>query len=290
MLARSLGVALALLLSSAAAHAAGPDYEEPDEDWVWQDGNDFEDGTTDDGFYRPRARPGYEWVEGHYENGAWVPADYRPVAPAPGLVWEPGFRGPDGYFVTGFWRPAERPGYAWVPATRGQGGYRSGYWRPLDVRPDAVWEDGYWTPTGVWIDGTWRERVRPGFVWVPGHWSWGRWIPGHWQPLRGRPGYAWVAGYWGPGGWIEGYWRPAARRGFWWRPGRWEPGGVWIAGDWVGGRRPARVHARPRPVRHMVVERRPHRNLWHDGRREDRHSRPARPRPAPRPQRPPRHP
>ncbi len=65
-----------------------------------------------------------------------------------------------------------------------------------------------------------REEVigvapSPGFVWIPGYWSWvgGRheWVPGYWHAPR--PGYHWVAHAW-------------VRQGDGWRirPGHWERG------------------------------------------------------------------
>ncbi len=57
-----------------------------------------------------------------------------------------------------------------------------------------------------------RIVVRPGSVWVRGHWQWrhGRyvWIPGH--AVRARPGYAWMQPAWRPYGrqwqFRAGYW------------------------------------------------------------------------------------
>ena len=43
-----------------------------------------------------------------------------------------------------------------------------------------------------------RPAPRPGYVWVPGYWSWRGhrhvWVDGRW--LRERRGYVWVPGYW----------------------------------------------------------------------------------------------
>ncbi|MCC6621332.1 MAG: lamin tail domain-containing protein [Deltaproteobacteria bacterium] len=270
---KHLVIGVAALGTLAAGTSAGraedwddPQYEAPDEDWAWEDGDVLEDGRVEEGLYRPRERSGYMWVPGHYDGGRWVPGDYRPVVrERQGWIWEPGFRGPDGYFVVGFWRPVVRPGWTWVPAGRG----RHGYWRPLATRPDVVWVDGSWTPDGLWIDGYWRDRGRVGHTWVPGHWQWGRWIPGHWRPTRKKHGHVWVGGYWSDGRWVDGYWRPARRDGHWWRPARWGPDGRWIQGEWVSGRRIERAHARPRPVAHMVKERAKHRGLWRAGVRQE---------------------
>ena len=55
-------------------------------------------------------------------------------------------------------------------------------------------------------------EARPGYVFVPGRWSWQQrqwaWTPGHWE--RERAGYAWTPGRWERQGprwiWIEGSW------------------------------------------------------------------------------------
>lgn len=58
--------------------------------------------------------------------------------------------------------------------------------------------------------------VRPGFIWINGHWNWdgGRWVwmGGHYE--RERAGYAWEPGRWEVRGgrhvWVEGTWRAGA--------------------------------------------------------------------------------
>jgi hypothetical protein len=56
----------------------------------------------------------------------------------------------------------------------------------------------------------------PGYVWMPGYWSWRgprrgyAWVPGAYT-VPAPPAYAWVPGHWAerPGGWVwvEGHWR-----------------------------------------------------------------------------------
>ena len=53
----------------------------------------------------------------------------------------------------------------------------------------------------------------PGYVWIPGYWSWSgnwRWVGGRWV-IPPYPQSTWVSGYWvhRPQGyvWIRGYWR-----------------------------------------------------------------------------------
>ena len=77
--------------------------------------------------------------------------------------------------------------------------------------------------------------VRPGYVWIGGHWGWrDRWLwePGYYEVAR--PGYVYVGGTWVVHGnghhWVPGYWRqqnpgtvvvPSQRP-----QGRWKPGPV----------------------------------------------------------------
>ena len=68
----------------------------------------------------------------------------------------------------------------------------------------------------------------PGYVWVPGYWSWGGprgyyWVGGAWfrPPFHGA---RWVSPGWGhgPGGhrWVSGHWAHSAH-------GAWQGGGHW---------------------------------------------------------------
>ncbi|TAK45662.1 MAG: hypothetical protein EPO27_09710 [Betaproteobacteria bacterium] len=54
--------------------------------------------------------------------------------------------------------------------------------------------------------------VRPGYVWVPGYWTWHRdrhiWIRGQW--VVERPGYVWV-----PDRWVQSGPRWQLHRGYW---------------------------------------------------------------------------
>src|SRR5262245_6673439 len=89
------------------------DYDAPDIDYVWCDAEVLEDGTTIDGFYRPRTLAGFTWADGHYESGVWVSAGWQPTRRRAGFIWVDGYRGPDGYWVNGFWRPRGRRGFTW---------------------------------------------------------------------------------------------------------------------------------------------------------------------------------
>lgn len=264
------GVPGAAFAEEGAGEAAGEyDDDAPDEDFVWEDGDQLEDGTTLDGFYRLRSRPGFVWTPGHYEGGSWVAPDWRPTRPAPrGQVWVPGHRGADGYWIAGQWRPIARKGFVWTPGRLVGGEWVHGHWTPVEARAGQVWVPGHWTPRGQWIEGHWREAARADASWVEGRWRYGRWVPGYWQPRATRAGEVWVPGHWSPRGWVDGFWRPAARPGQHWVAAGWA-GGVWKPGRWARGPRPRatrRYHVRPVVVMHRTHQPR----LWHAGKVQER--------------------
>lgn len=79
-------------------------------------------------------------------------------------------------------------------------------------------------------------EVRPGFVWITGHW------------YRGGGRWEWQAGHY-----------ERERAGYVWAPGRWEVRGrrhVWIEGEWRAGASPAvRDHREDREEGHGPVVR-----------------------------------
>jgi hypothetical protein len=98
---------------------------------------------------------------------------------------------------------------------------------------------GVVTPTvrvGVAFD-PWRPYaepvVRPGYVWVPGHYAYGAWYPGYYRPVEARPGYAFEPGYWRGGVYVDGYWRPERVERQHWVPGYYTPGRGWVPGHWA---------------------------------------------------------
>jgi L-alanine-DL-glutamate epimerase-like enolase superfamily enzyme len=71
-------------------------------------------------------------------------------------------------------------------------------------------------PPALLVAAAVAATVRPGFVWVEGHWDWvdGRWVwcEGEW--IAERPGFVWVQGIWvgvdgGRYAWRPGHFRPA---------------------------------------------------------------------------------
>ncbi len=265
------GAALAQDLVDAGAEDVPPDAEydddAPDEDWVWVDGDELEDGTVQEGFYRERSLPDYTWVDGHYsDSGTWIGPHWKWVGAArPDMVWVPGHRGPDGFWVRGFWRPSAKAGMTWVEAEVVDGEIVHAHWQPVEVRSGYVWMPGHWLPDGKWIEGHWLASVRAGRVWQPGHWRYGRYVRGYWAPTAPNEGHVWVAGYHGPKGWVSGFWRPNVKRGFYWVPGHWGSDG-WVMGSWARGHRPA-LKRRFRVVRvdQMKAHRIGDRRLWRKG-------------------------
>ncbi len=91
--------------------------------------------------YRAAARPGYRWVNGHYNSGAWVPGHYVPTTPPPqpGYVWVRGYWDGDVY-IDGHWRPPSKAGQVWVEGYYNGRVWVSGYWKPVRRGPAVVYE------------------------------------------------------------------------------------------------------------------------------------------------------
>jgi hypothetical protein len=106
----------------------------------------------------PPPSPELVWVEAHYDRaGRWVPAHWERglKPPRPGWVYVAG-RWDRGAWVQGFWRPARRPGYHWVATYQGPDGrWAAGTWVPDAPAPEGVaWQPGYWDGYR-WIPGRW---------------------------------------------------------------------------------------------------------------------------------------
>lgn len=88
------------------------------------------------------------------------------------------------------------------------------YDQPPIPAPGYLWVPGYWSygPFGYfWVPGTWGEPPAIGLLWTPGYWGWSDglfvWYPGYWAPQIGfYGGVNYGFGY--PGhGYEGGYWR-----------------------------------------------------------------------------------
>ena len=65
------------------------------------------------------------------------------------------------------------------------------YEQPEVPGPGYIWVPGYWSWSDedgdyYWVPGTWVEPPEVGLLWTPGWWAWS------------DGGYLWHAGYWGP--------------------------------------------------------------------------------------------
>jgi hypothetical protein len=75
--------------------------------------------------------------------------------------------------------------------------------------------------------------ARAGYVWVPGHYSYGIWIPGFWAPLGPPPaGYVYVDGWWDQDAYVDGYYRVQDRDGWTWVDGEYLDDGSYERGSW----------------------------------------------------------
>jgi len=195
--------------------------------WDWRDGN----WVWVDGRYE-RERAGKRWRESRWEfrdgayvlvDGDWIdaPISRFPTAAPPAPRDE---------------RPAVRAGFVWV---RGRWDWRNGNWEWLPGRWEREraaqrWNEGRWELRGdhwEWIEGGWGEvpkyppldqpppppqrddiRVDPGFVVIPGRWTWenGQYVSQHGQRAHAEPGMHYVSGEWvqrdGHWLWTNGNW------------------------------------------------------------------------------------
>lgn len=81
----------------------------------------------------------------------------------------------------------------------------------------------------------WVPPARPGWIWVPGYWSWGRWVPGYWVPVGPPPGaYVYVPGWWQGDVYVDGFWRVSARPDddWVWVDGYYLEDGTYVRGHW----------------------------------------------------------
>lgn len=87
-------------------------------------------------------------------------------------------------------------------------------------------------PVYAWSVG-WVPPSRAGWMWVPGHWTYGWYTPGYWSPVAVAPiGYAYVPGWWVGDAYVEGYWRAESRSGWEWVEGSYLEDGTYIRGRW----------------------------------------------------------
>ena len=89
------------------------------------------------------------------------------------------------------------------------------YEQPVISEPGYLWVPGYWTWADdigyYWVPGTWVLPPQPDLLWTPGYWGWndGAYVfyPGYWGPHIGfYGGVNYGFGYTGDG-YEGGYWR-----------------------------------------------------------------------------------
>jgi len=87
------------------------------------------------GFFRPKERRGYRWIEGEWDEAArWHPGYWKPLN-------EYRRKGGVMKWVGGYWS-----GKRWV----------GGYWR-IPEKKGHIWVEGYFDPGGRWRAGRWKK-------------------------------------------------------------------------------------------------------------------------------------
>ncbi len=133
--------------------------------------------VTVPGFWRPRRRAGYRWIEaeqddlGRWHSGYWEPLNLesrKTVVTLPG-----------------YWGPAWRYGYIWIKTAEGPDSYQAGSWKLMNSfelrKEPPKWVPGYWNRRS-WIPGYWRAPEKAGFIWAAGYYRTdGRWQEAGWK-------------------------------------------------------------------------------------------------------------
>lgn len=147
--------------------------------YIWVDGRWLDDGYLP-GYWQPARTRGREWawVPGYWDGHRWFSGRWRPRARS-GWAWNEGHWSRGGEWIMGCWRPlsANRPGWDWEPGFWDpQGRWVDGFWRPA-FRENALWIGGMYNENGIWVRGYW-QTIPSGQAWVKGYWDRGSWIPG----------------------------------------------------------------------------------------------------------------
>jgi len=145
---------------------------------IWESEITIGEDVTIPGFWRPRSRNGYRWVDaaqdeaGRWHAGYWVPINAEKMK--------------EETHYPGYWGPSIRDGFVWLNREDRAGEYPDGSWEKMNSfqmnKSPLKWVPGYWNRR-VWVDGYWRIPEKDGFVWVEGYYCPnGRWQEARWEP------------------------------------------------------------------------------------------------------------
>ena len=150
----------------------------PRKNTVWEPEITISEDVIISGFWRPRIRNGYQWIDavqddsGTWQAGYWVPINAHKMT--------------DQVNFPGYWGPKNRDGYLWLNMEDHAGEYPGGSWKKMNshqvVNPPLQWVRGYWNGRR-WMDGYWRLPKKDGHIWIEGYYnSNGRWKEALWIP------------------------------------------------------------------------------------------------------------
>ena len=145
---------------------------------IWEPEFPISEDTVITGFWRPRIRRGYEWINaakdeaGRWHSGYWAPLNQ--------------FKMTDRVNSPGYWGPSLREGIIWIKLEDRSEHYPSGSWKPMNTyqttQPPLKWVPGYWNGTR-WVHGYWRIPEKEDQIWIAGYYGLdGRWQEAHWEP------------------------------------------------------------------------------------------------------------
>jgi len=166
------------LTSPAAAGYNRDSRPESRKNMIWESEITIDDEVTIPGFWRPRSRTGYQWIDaaqdeaGRWHTGYWVPINADKMA--------------EQTHYPGYWGPSIRDGFVWLNREDRAGEYPDGSWEKMNS----------------------FQMDKSPLKWVPGHWNGRRWVDGYWR-IPKKEGCIWVEGYYRPNGrWQEARWEP----------------------------------------------------------------------------------
>jgi hypothetical protein len=165
----SLAIFMAVSIGASIPAAAGDHRNSrhgPRKNMVWEAEIPISEDVIISGFWRPRARNGYRWIEavqddaGRWDSGYWVPINAHRMT--------------DQMHFPGYWGPKNREGFLWLNQEDRAGEYPNSSWKKMNshkvVKPPLQWVRGYWNGRR-WMDGYWRLPKKDGHIWVEGYYN-----------------------------------------------------------------------------------------------------------------------